>query len=62
MRVSRWTFITVMAALACFAAPGLLARNSDKTRLRWDIFNPKLGTTPLTIAPGGHSISQVIEA
>jgi len=58
MRLTRWTFISILAALVCVGAPGLSAQGSEGTRLRWDIWKPEVGATSITVAPGGHSMSQ----
>ena len=51
------TMSMIVLAFGCLAAPIVLA-DSEGTRLRWDIFNPIVGTNSFTIAPGGRSISQ----
>ena len=47
----------IVLAFGCLVAPGVSA-DSEGTHLRWDIFNPVVGPSALTITAGGHSISQ----
>jgi hypothetical protein len=59
MRTKNSTIVSMVAlAFICLGVSPLLASESDEAKMRWDIFNPEVGATLLTIAPGGHSISQ----
>jgi hypothetical protein len=58
MRLTRWTFISILAAFACLGTPSLSAEDSHGTRFRWDIFQLEgLGTPTITAVAGGTSIS-----
>jgi hypothetical protein len=59
MRVNNSTTVSMIAlAFVCLGASPLLAEETHGAKIRWDIFRPEVGTTSITIAPGGHSISQ----
>jgi hypothetical protein len=57
MRLSRWAFISLLAALACLGS-GLSAQASDhETKVRWDIIQLTPSGSSLTVSPGGSSTS-----
>jgi hypothetical protein len=57
MRLTRWAFISMLAALACVGAPGLSADESHGTRFRWDIIEISISGSVITVFPGGISTS-----